>query len=788
MKPRSGSTDAPSKAPRDRFEELETLYRTAPIGIGLVDRELRFVRVNEQLAEYAGMPREEMLGRTTAEVVPEIAPKTEPLYRRVLETGEPVLAVKVSGPTRTEPRRERHWLASYSPLEAGGEVVGVSIVVQDVTESQEQEDALEEQAAFERLLADLAYQLGVVEPEGVDELMRVTLRRMCEFLGAERSAVALFSAGAQRLSNDYVWVAEGLSAPPSLVGELASETHWFPQQTAGGDVLAVSSIDDLPAEAAEQKAFLQREGIQSCLLVPMKSGNRVSGALIFDTVSRPRTWPPELGRRLKPVASLMANTLARKHAEAEILGALVQVRESENRFRHVAENVPALFTYLGPDLRYRYSNRHHREVTGRPLEETVGRTVEEVLGKETANRLRPYLDRALAGEEVHWEYQLVTPKGRTRWFHGLSVPEVAEDGSVTGMFGLTTDITQIKETEQELRNTLAENERLRERLQAENVYLRDATRQLRGHGEIAGESAIMEAVLHQAEQVAATDSTVLLLGETGTGKNVLADHIHRLSDRSQRPMITVSCAALPTALVESELFGREKGAFTGALTRKIGRFELADHSSLLLDEVGDLPAETQVKLLRVLQSGQFERLGSTSTLKTDVRIIAATNRDLREAVREGSFREDLYYRLAVFPIAVPPLRERAEDIPSLVWRFVKEFANRQGKNIDTVSRRAMATLQAYPWPGNVRELRNFIERAVILTAGPTLHVQLSESSSSAPTPVTTLDEAQRRHIVGVLDRTSGRIRGAGGAAEILGIRASTLYDRMKKLGIDRPKK
>ena len=252
-------------------------------------------------------------------------------------------------------------------------------------------------------------------------------------------------------------------------------------------------------------------------------------------------------------------------------------------------------------------------------------------------------------------------------------------------------------------------------------------------------------------------------------------------------MKTDLCAALPSALVESELFGREKGAYTGALSRKIGRFELADHSTLLLDEVGDLPAEAQVKLLRVLQSGEFERLGATRTLKTDVRIVAATNRDLREAVRHGSFREDLYYRLAVFPITVPPLRERTGDIPTLVWSFVQEFANRQGKNIDAVSRRDMENLQAYPWPGNVRELSNFIERAVILTSGPTLYVQPLESLSSAPTHVATLDEAQRRHILGVLDRTRGRIRGAGGAADILAIKASTLYDRMKKLGIERPK-
>jgi len=253
-------------------------------------------------------------------------------------------------------------------------------------------------------------------------------------------------------------------------------------------------------------------------------------------------------------------------------------------------------------------------------------------------------------------------------------------------------------------------------------------------------------------------------------------------------MITINCAALPTALVESELFGREKGAYTGALTRQVGRFELADNSTLFLDEVGDLPAETQVKLLRVLQNGELERLGSTRTIRVDVRVIAATNRDLNKAVQEKKFREDLYYRLAVFPITVPPLRDRSDDIPLLVWQFLAEFAKRQGKRSDTIPRRAMDVLQAYQWPGNVRELRNVMERAVILSTGPSLNVSLPDEAPTAAAPqAITMAEVQRRHIQGILERTRGRIRGPGGAAEILGMKPSTLYDRMKKLGIERPK-
>ncbi len=507
------------------------------------------------------------------------------------------------------------------------------------------------------------------------------------------------------------------------------------------------------------------------------------------------TKPFQAEEVLARVGTHLTLSLLRKDLEqqveqrtAELQQALARTRESESRFRHLADNVPTIFTQLDSDLIYRYSNLRHQEIVGRRSEDIVGRTVGEVLGEETTQMLQPHLDKALAGKESHWEYQLFTPTGQTRWFMGTSTPDLTDDGSVAGMFGFTVDITHLKETEEGLQKALAENERMRERLQAENLYLRDESRLLSHNDDIVGDSEVIQAILHEAEQVACTDSSVLILGETGTGKELLAEHIHRLSDRGSRQMITINCAALPTALVESELFGREKGAYTGALTRQVGRFEIADNSTLFLDELGDLPAETQVKLLRVLQSGEFERLGSTRTIKVDVRVIAATNRDLNKAVREEKFREYLYYRLALFPITVPPLRERSDDIPLLVWEFVTEFAKRQHKHIDTIPRRAMAALQAYQWPGNVRELRNVIERAVILSAGPALNVSLpDEAPTAAASQPITMDEVQRQHIQGTLERTRGRIRGTGGAAEILGMKPSTLYDRMKKLGIERPK-
>jgi len=323
---------------------------------------------------------------------------------------------------------------------------------------------------------------------------------------------------------------------------------------------------------------------------------------------------------------------------------------------------------------------------------------------------------------------------------------------------------------------------------AENVELRREVKVLRTPRAIVSESSAIQAALAQIEQVALTPATVLLLGETGTGKDVMAQAIHDLSPRHKLPMIRVSCAAIPTALIESELFGRERGAYTGALSRQIGRFEAADRSTLFLDEIGELPLEVQVKLLRVLQERVVERLGSTQSVKVDVRIIAATNRNLEDAIHDKTFREDLYYRLNVFPVVVPPLRKRVEDIPALVWSFIDEFSRSFGKPIESISKASMSELKQYPWPGNVRELRNVIERAVIMATGPQLVVGAPrQGERPVPHGDMTLTELEFDHITTVLRMTNWRVRGSGGAAERLGVKPTTLESRMARLGIARQK-
>ena len=327
--------------------------------------------------------------------------------------------------------------------------------------------------------------------------------------------------------------------------------------------------------------------------------------------------------------------------------------------------------------------------------------------------------------------------------------------------------------------------RLQQELKDENRYLREEVSLATGHDEIVGDSEVMRSVLADAEQVAATDSTALILGETGTGKELVASKIHRLSARSGKPFVSINCGALPGTLIESELFGREKGAYTGALSRQIGRFEIADGSTLFLDEIGELPIEVQPKLLRVLESGEFERLGSSQTIKVDVRVIAATNRDLGEEVRRGNFRSDLFYRINVFPMSVPPLRDRPQDIPALVWHFVRQFEKSMGRRIERVHEQDLEALQAYAWPGNVRELRNAVEKAMIRARSGELRIETPVAFEDGAMESASLEEVERAHILRVLEKVKWRIRGQGGAAELLGLKPTTLESRMQRLGIQR---
>jgi PAS domain S-box-containing protein len=410
-------------------------------------------------------------------------------------------------------------------------------------------------------------------------------------------------------------------------------------------------------------------------------------------------------------------------------------------------------------------------------------------------------DKVLHAVEVHFKHE-----DNTILSFLLSANSLIAHKGVIGIVVVMVDNTERKKMEEalqkahdrleqqveartaELRTALSEIETMKDQLEVENIYFRHENKLKYRFENIIGQSDGLKYVLYRAEQVAPANTTILILGETGTGKELIAAAIHNMSPRKERPLITVNCAALPANLIESELFGREKGAFTGADARRVGRFEVAHGSTLCLDEIGELPLELQGKLLRVIQHNEFERLGSSHTIKVDVRIVATTNRDLEEEVRKGRFRQDLYYRLNVFPITVPPLRQRKEDIPLLAQSFIERYAKKLGKQITSVQKKTMKTLQDYPWPGNVRELESIIERGVILCSGPVLQLtdKLEISSPPMSSTIRTLEEVERNQIHKILSETRWRIEGKAGAAAILGLNPSTLRARMHKLGILRP--
>ena len=391
---------------------------------------------------------------------------------------------------------------------------------------------------------------------------------------------------------------------------------------------------------------------------------------------------------------------------------------------------------------------------------------------------------------------------------GMSIPLVSNQGPIATMTLASRRDNAFTESDVELmvqigvqvaiavENAMAflQIGELKNKLAEEKLYLEDEIRTEFNFDEIVGQSAALRHILEQIETVAATDSTVLILGETGTGKELIARAIHNLSSRRDHTFVKLNCSAIPAGLLESELFGHERGAFTGAIAQRIGRFELADRGTLFLDEIGDIPLELQPKLLRVLQEQEFERLGGTRTIQTNTRLVAATNRDLAEMASAREFRKDLYYRLNVFPIVAPPLRERIEDVPLLVRYFAQKLSRRMKKRVETIPNETMAAMMRYRWPGNIRELENFVERAVILTKGTTLQAPVWELEretvaidlTSARSEPTTMEDAEREHILSTLRDTNWTIAGPAGAAARLGMKRTTLQSRMKKLGIARP--
>jgi PAS domain S-box-containing protein len=756
----------------------EGLFRLAaeslPTGILVVDAAGIIMLANQQIERLLGHPRGGLIGQSVDILLPGVL---RPTLAERLQGFLPAPESRATGAGHD--LFGRHADGSRVPVEVTlrpiptetGFFVLASVV--DTSERRRMEEQhrrwVDETVEFERLVGDLAARFVNLGAEQVDEAIEDAQRRILEALDLDRSAVFQFSSA----DNDFVlthhWARQGFHVPvPQMSG--AAEFPWSMSAILKGEVASFSSIDEVP-DAAEREA-LRRYGTRSRVAFPLRVGGRITGVIGFASVREERSWPQPVIGRLHLVAQVFSGALARRQADAAL-------RASEQRFHALADCAPAMIWISGPERSCTWFNRRWLEFVGRSMEHELGNGwARGVHPDDRDSCLGIHEESFSARRPFSLEYRLRRYDGEWRWILETAVPNDGADGA-GGYIGSCIDVT-------EQRLAIEEGDRLRDQLEAENVYLRREVTDRFHPGAIVGQSEALRRVLLQVEQVAATDSTVLLFGETGTGKELIATRIHELSARRARAMVRVNCAAIPATLIESELFGREKGAYTGALARQVGRFELADRSTIFLDEIGDLPRDVQVKLLRVLEERQIERLGSPKAIRVDTRIIAATHRDLEQRITEGTFREDLFYRLNVFPIQIPPLRERVEDIPLLVWRLVEEFSEVFGRRIEEISGENMAALQQYSWPGNIRELRNVIERAMILSTGPRLTIPLPRASASGGKVSVKLADMEREHIRSVLESTGWRIRGTGGAADRLGLKPTTLETRLAKLGLSRP--
>jgi PAS domain S-box-containing protein len=821
-----------------RLQEFEKAVEGLEEMIVVVDRDYRYVIANRAYLNYRKMEKHDLVGRRASEILnPGVF---EEMVKEKLDECFAGKIVQYEMRYTYPVRGERDLFISYFPIEGPGGIERVVSVLQDVTERKAAERSLR---LFRMLIDQCNEGVEVVDPETLrfldvnektctdlgytreelltmtvfdinpflDESTRARVKAKLQEMGSfvregfhrrkdgtifpvetsmklvqlDRAYVVAFSrdvSDRKRMEGalgesedryrDLVEHSEDLVCTHDLEGKLLS-VNPAPARLLGYEVDEFLKIPMRELIAPEYRGLFDE------YLVRIRTSRAEKGLLCVLTRSgEQRIW--EFNNTLRtegviaPIVRGMAHDVTEKRmAELARTKAELSLVESEERFRVALKDSPV--TVFNQDLDLRYTWIYNPQLYWQ--RDVIGKTDHEIVGPKKAAGLVDLKRRVLRSGVALREDVEIAHEGKKYAFDITIEPLFGADGSVIGITGASMDIARFREMADRLEDA-------RDKLAQEKSYLESEIQTELGFEKIIGQSPALREVLKKARVVAPTDSTVLLLGETGTGKELVARSVHSLSSRRDKTFIKLNCAAVPSGLLESELFGHEKGAFTGAVSQKVGRIELADKGTLFLDEIGELPLELQPKLLRVLQDRDFERLGGVKTLHVDVRIISATNRDLRQDIVDKRFREDLFYRLNVFPIELPSLRERRSDIPILVHRFVKKHAARMGKHIEVVPEETMSVLQNWNWPGNIRELENMIERMVIMSKGRELAAPPVELEGPQEVGDDDLSEMEREHIVRVLRETNGVLSGADGAASRLGMKRTTLQSMLKRFGIE----
>jgi PAS domain S-box-containing protein len=633
---------------------------------------------------------------------------------------------------------------------------------------------------FENVLSEVSLRLVNIPFESFDSAIKEVLKILIEFFDVDRCHIGKLDKENSKLAVTHFYFRNEVKVPEVKYVDKQFLSYIY-DSIVNERLIAVENFDEIPSALLKDRQYFIKNNITSFLLIPLKLNDNTRVGLSLSTVGRPHLWPERTIQHLSIIFNVLANVIQHHNTFKQML-------REKNWSEAVLESMPQLAYVFDSNGIMKRWNKNIEKVLGYSSEELKNMHIGDFIAEFDREKIENISQKVYEdGGEQATEEALITKSGKILHYYG-SGKRAEIDGELY-LIGMTIDISEKIEAQQKIEKQLEEINKLKEQLQKENYILRQEIRSSHEYKDIIGESDSLKYMLYRIEQVASQDTTVLLKGETGTGKGLFAYAIHQQSKRRDKPFITVNCASLAANLIESEFFGHEKGAFTGAIQRQIGRFELADGGTIFLDEIGEIPIKLQAKLLRVLQDGEFERIGNSKTIKVDVRIIAATNRDLEEDIQNMRFRKDLYYRLNVFPISITALRDRKSDIPLLVEHFIRMFNKKMGKNITNVPRKTMLNLQNYSWPGNIRELENVIERAFILSPGTTLIAEpLKEPGMNMEEEFQSLAEFERSYIINILEKTLWRIDGTEGAARILDMHPETLRSRMRKLKIHRPKR